>query len=149
MKKFESIKAMYTNKVRKVIEENYRVKTIEIDHNMKEALPGQFLMVWIPGAGERPMSIGNNNPVTISVANVGNVSSKIHGLKEGDLISYRGPLGSHFTLPEKTKKILVIGGGYGVVPMYFLAKTAKENGIEPYAIIGARTGKDIVWEKQR
>jgi dihydroorotate dehydrogenase electron transfer subunit len=147
MKKFESIKAIHSNKVKKVIEENYRVKTIEIDHSM-EALPGQFLMVWVPGVGERPMSIGNSDPLTISVANVGKVSSKLHELKEGDMISYRGPLGSHFTLPEKTKKILVIGGGYGVVPMYFLARVAKQNDIEAYSIIGGKTDKDIVWEKQ-
>lgn len=148
MKKFESLKAIYSNKVLKTIEENYRVKTIEIDHDMKDALPGQFLMVWVPGAGERPMSIGNNNPLTISVANVGKVSSKLHELKEGELISYRGPLGSQFTIPEDAKAILVIGGGYGVVPMYFLAKIAKENNIDAYSVMGGRTGKDIVWEKQ-
>jgi dihydroorotate dehydrogenase electron transfer subunit len=148
MKKFETINPIYTNKIRKVIEENYRVKTIEIDHNMEKALPGQFLMVWVPGAGERPMSIGNGNPLTISVAEVGKVSSEICKLKEGDLVSYRGPFGKPFMIPEKAKRILCIGGGYGVVPMYFLSKVARENGIESLAIVGGRNEKDIIWEKQ-
>lgn len=147
MDRFEILNQVYTNPVKKVIKENYRVKTIEIDHNMTDALPGQFLMVWIPGVGERPMSIGNNAPLAISVANVGKFSSKIHEIKEGDLISYRGPFGKPFGLSEKGKKVLVIGGGYGIVPLYFLAKAARENGLEPYAVVGGKSGKDIIFEK--
>jgi dihydroorotate dehydrogenase electron transfer subunit len=147
MNRFEILNQVHTNPVKKIIEENYRVKTIEIDHNMKNALPGQFLMVWIPGIGEKPMSIGNNTPLSISVANVGKVSSKIHELKEGDPISYRGPFGKPFDFPEKGKKLLVIGGGYGVVPLYFLAKMARGSGLEPYAVIGGKSAKDIIFEK--
>ncbi|MFN7991447.1 MAG: dihydroorotate dehydrogenase electron transfer subunit [Candidatus Micrarchaeia archaeon] len=147
MRRFETINPIFTNRVRKAIEENYRVKTIEIDHDMKSALPGQFLMVWIPGAGERPMSIGNSNPLTISVANVGKVSAEITKLKEGDRISYRGPFGKPFMIPEGSRRILCIGGGYGVVPMYFLSRVAKENGVQSIAVIGGRTEKDIIWER--
>lgn len=137
-----------TAKVRKTIEENYRVRTIETDCDMPQALPGQFLMVWVPGEGEKPMSIGNSNPLTICVANVGAVSDALHKLKAGDLLSFRGPFGKPFNIPEGAKRILVIGGGYGVVPMYFLSKVARENGIEALAVIGARTAKDLIWEKQ-
>ena len=147
MRKFETINPIYTSVVRKVIAENYRVRTIEIDHAMDKALPGQFVMVWMPGAGERPMSIGNGSPLTISVADVGKVSSEICKLKEGDRISFRGPFGKPFMIPEKAKRILCIGGGYGVVPMYFLSKVARENSIDSLAIIGGRSEKDIIWEK--
>ncbi|MBU0527975.1 dihydroorotate dehydrogenase electron transfer subunit [Candidatus Micrarchaeota archaeon] len=147
MNRFELLNPIYTNKVIKVIKENYRVTTVEIDHKL-DALPGQFLMVWIPGVGEKPMSIGNNNPLTISVANVGPVSEKIWELKEGEVISYRGPFGNPFSIPKDAKKILCVGGGYGVVPMYFLSKAAKENNIQSTVIIGGRSEKDIVWEKQ-
>ncbi len=147
MNRFEVLNPVYTNKVKKVIQENYRIKTIEIDHDT-EALPGQFLMVWIPGVGERPMSIGNNSPLTICVADVGKVSSAICKLKEGDSISYRGPFGKRFTLPGRAKKILCVGGGYGVVPMYFLSKVAKEVGVESFGVVGGKTEKDIIWGKQ-
>jgi len=83
------------------------------------------------------------------------------------LISYRGPFGNGFQLPvsgvqshnekqvtvpnppgHKTHNpILCIGGGYGVVPLYFLCKTAKEHGIDAYAVIGGRNEKDILFEK--
>ncbi len=148
MRKFETINPVYTSKVRKSIEENYRVRTIEIERTLEKALPGQFLMVWIPGVGERPMSIGNDSPLTISVANVGKVSEAICRLKEGDSISFRGPFGNPFFIPEGAKRILCIGGGYGVVPMYYLSKVAKGSGLDALAIVGGRTEKDIIWEKQ-
>ncbi len=137
-----------TARVHKTIDENYRVRTIELDCALPEALPGQFLMVWMPGIGERPMSIGNDQPLTISVANVGKVSGAMHKLVKGDAVSFRGPLGKPFSIPEGAKTILVIGGGYGVVPMYFLARVARENGINALAVVGARSADDIVWEKQ-
>ncbi len=139
---------MYTSKVMNVIKENYRVTTLQLTHHMPEAKPGQFIMVWIPDLGERPMSIGCESPLTISVANVGEVSAKISSLKKGDLISYRGPFGNGFSIPRGAKRILVIGGGYGVVPTYFLARFAQRYGFETIAVIGARTGKDIIYEKQ-
>ena len=138
---------VFTAKVRKVSKENYRVTTVEIDASMN-ARPGQFLMVWVPGVGERPMSIGNADPLTISVANVGKVSGAISKLRAGDQISYRGPLGRDFSVPHNAKRILAIGGGYGVVPLYFLCRRAKEHGIEAVAVVGARTVKDIIYEKQ-
>ena len=145
---FGIINPIYTSKVKKIIQENYRVKTIEIDNNIPKALPGQFLMVWIPGVGERPMSIGNNFPLTISVADVGKVSKEICALKVGNKISYRGPLGKEFVIAPKTKRVLVIGGGYGIVPMYFLSKCATEDGVEAVAVVGGRNEKDIIYEKQ-
>ncbi len=147
MKRFVTTNPVYTSKVRKKIEENYRVRTIEIDHAMDKALPGQFLMVWVPGVGERPMSIGNGSPLTISVASVGKVSEEICKLKEGDNISFRGPFGNPFFIPEGAKRILCVGGGYGVVPMYFLSRVAKESGLESLVVIGGRSDKDIIWEK--
>lgn len=143
---------MCTTRVVKSVKENYRVHTIETDFAMGDALPGQFLMVWMPGLGEKPMSIGDCCPLTISVAEVGKVSEAIGKLKAGDMISFRGPFGKPFTLPKKDArnggKILLVGGGYGVVPMLFLAKHAKERGLKPTAVIGARAAKDIVWEER-
>jgi len=144
----EPLNPIITARVRKAIDENYRVRTIEIDYEMPQAKPGQFVMVWVPGVGEKPMSIGNSRPLTISVAKVGAVSGAIHGLKEGGLISFRGPFGNPFTIPDGAKRILAVGGGYGVVPMYFLAKSAREHGVEALAVTGAKTANDVVWEKQ-
>ncbi|MBI5046783.1 dihydroorotate dehydrogenase electron transfer subunit [Candidatus Micrarchaeota archaeon] len=149
MSLIQSIKnPIFTNTIVSSVDENYRVRTIKIDHNLENAKPGQFVLVWIPTVGERPMSIGDCDPLTISVANVGKVSAEICKLKKGDKISYRGPFGNPFTIPDRAKRILVVGGGYGVVPMYFLSKNAKSSKTTPFAVVGGRTDKDIIYRKQ-
>lgn len=141
---------MQTCKILRTTDENYRIKTFEIDAR-PHAKPGQYIMVWIPRVGERPMSLGGTDPILLSVANVGKFSSEIHKLKAGDIISFRGPLGNPFKLPRtqdtKHRTILLVGGGYGVVPMHFLAKEAKETGIAPVIVIGGRKAGDIIYEK--
>lgn len=148
MDRFAISKGMFSKKLKKVAKENYRVTTLEVEHSLPEAMPGQFVMVWVPGLGEKPMSIGSRYPLTITVADVGPVSSAISKLKAGNMLSYRGPLGKPFIIPAKSRRILVIGGGYGIVPMYFLARCAKDDGIEPVAVVGGRSDKDIIYEKQ-
>lgn len=143
--KFSPMVPMQTARIGKVHDESDKVRTLELNTRLL-CFPGQFLMVWVPGVGERPMSIANNDPLTISVANVGKVSSELHKLKPGDLLSFRGPLGNGFKVGDRWKRIMVVGGGYGVVPLYFLSKMATANNIETLAVIGARTAKDIVYE---
>ncbi|MBI2079476.1 dihydroorotate dehydrogenase electron transfer subunit [Candidatus Micrarchaeota archaeon] len=134
----------FTAKIKSVKEENYRIKTFELDYDLK-AKPGQYALLWIPGVGERPMSIGLDN--TFTVANVGGFSEALHKLKKGDKLSLRGPLGSEFEL-KKFKKIILVGGGYGVVPLYFLAKVACSKNISVTAVIAARKAEDIIFEEQ-
>ena len=137
---------MQTCKIARITDENYRIKTFELSASIK-AKPGQFIMIWIPGIGERPMSLGNAAPVKVTIANIGKFSGAMHALKQGDLISFRGPLGKPFNLPKtitQKSKILLVGGGYGVVPLAYLAREAKKRGIESIEIIGARKKEDVV-----
>ncbi len=139
---------MKTARIKKVVEENYRIKTFVLSCSLEDAEPGQFIMLWLPGIGERPMGIADNSPLTISVAKVGPFSSELHKLKEGDRLSFRGPLGKGFSFPEKKGKLVLVCGGYGVSPLHFLAKKASEEGFEADAIIGGRSKKDIIFMKR-
>ncbi|MFA6531229.1 MAG: dihydroorotate dehydrogenase electron transfer subunit [Candidatus Micrarchaeia archaeon] len=138
-----------TAKITKVSEENYRIKTFETDAKI-DGKPGQFVMVWVPGVGERPFSLLNANPVSLTIANVGRVSDAIHKLKVGDKLTFRGPLGNGFELEtgKKAKKILLVGGGYGVVPLYWLASEAKNKKISVTMVVGARNEKDIIFTEK-
>ena len=140
-------KLMETTKVANITQENYRIKTIELEAEL-EAEPGQFLMVWVPGVGERPFSIGLAKPLTLTIANVGPVSNAVCSMNAGDLLSFKGPLGNGFCLDKKSKEVLLVGGGYGVVPLYFLASEAKQVGIKTMVVLGARNEKDIVYEEK-
>jgi len=102
------------------------------------ARPGQYVMVWIPGQNEKPFGVMSTDPFSLSIAKVGPFSTLMHNLAKGDKLSFRGPYGNGFTL--KGKKIVLVGGGYGAVPLYFLASTignGKRKNIT--VILGAKT----------
>lgn len=134
--------------IKKVSKENYRINTLEFAEKMENALPGQFVMAWIPGMDEKPLGICDNNPLTLAVANVGEFSKAIHDLKKGGKLWLRGPLGNGFALPLKARKILLVAGGYGVSPLHFLAKQARAKKIKATIVIGARTRRDLIFRKK-
>ncbi len=138
---------MKTAKIRKAIRETSSATTYEIDRSIK-AEPGQFVMLWLPGTGERPMGIADDEPMTITVAHVGPFTEKMKNLKEGDSVSFRGPMGKGFNIDGKTKSILVVAGGTGVVPVALLAKKAKKQGIAVHAVLGAKTKSELIYEKR-
>ncbi|MCL4341176.1 MAG: dihydroorotate dehydrogenase electron transfer subunit [Candidatus Thermoplasmatota archaeon] len=76
-------------------------------------LPGQFLMVWVPGTGEIPISLSHlEKEKGITVKAYGETSSAICSMNSGDRIYYRGPYGRPFT--TRVEKRLIIGGGTGM-----------------------------------
>ncbi|MBI5224732.1 dihydroorotate dehydrogenase electron transfer subunit [Candidatus Micrarchaeota archaeon] len=125
--------------------ENYRVKTFYFTESLPSQ-PGQFAMVWLPGVDEKPMSINSAFPFSISFAAVGTFSKALSNLNVGDKVGVSGPFGTFF--PYKGKKVLLVGGGYGVVPLRFFAEEARRKGIVCEAIIGAKNKKDIIFDKR-
>ncbi|NYZ76964.1 dihydroorotate dehydrogenase electron transfer subunit [Candidatus Micrarchaeota archaeon] len=138
---------MITARIANVIRENDNITTYELDCTL-DAAPGQFIMLWLPGVGERPMGIADSSPLTITVAHLGEFTNAMRKLKKGDRISFRGPLGNGFTLPKKDEKVLISGGGTGMAPLYFLAKTAKKEGAEVIVVFGARS-KSLLFYQER
>lgn len=122
-------------------DESRTVRTFVLDTAL-EAEPGQFLMVWLPEAGERPISIMDPEPLSLTVARVGPFSIAMHQKGAGDVVGWRGPFGKPFSL--RGKRPLLIAGAYGSAPLYFLAKRLCEQGLETCLAIGARTGEELV-----
>jgi len=115
-----------------------------------ESKPGQFIIMWIPRVNEKPFSIAydEQEKLGLSINNVGPFTKKIFSYQIGDQVGIRGPYGSWFRLKNNYKKILLVGGGYGVAPLASLAKQAKKKGIEVDFCNGART-KDLLLFKKR
>jgi dihydroorotate dehydrogenase electron transfer subunit len=124
--------------IRHIREDTHAIRTFVLDAEVPKAEPGQFVMVWLPGLDEKPMSIAHPAPLTVTVASVGPFTMKLHQKKVGDTISWRGPYGHGFSLPEGVPALL-LGGGCGVGPMRFLATRAIEHGVPTTVAIGART----------
>jgi NAD(P)H-flavin reductase len=85
-------------------------------------LPGQFVMLELPGCGEIAISISgsssNHEFLELCVRKVGRVTGMLHRLDVGAFIGIRGPFGTHFPMQEMVgSNILLIAGGLGIAPL--------------------------------
>ena len=135
------MKIMHSARLVRVHDENYRTKTFVLDATLPAA-PGQFAMLWLPGLDEKPFSLLDHDPVSFTIAAVGPFSRALHCLAIGDRVWCRGPFGHGFALQGRTH--LMVGGGYGVAPLLFLARQALARGDQVQAVIGARTAADLL-----
>lgn len=124
-----------------VQDENYRTRTIRLDLEL-DAAPGQFCMLWLPGLDEKPFSLRSAAPASFTIAAVGPFSRAVHRLEPGDRIWLRGPFGRPFHLEGRDH--LLVGGGYGVAPMLYLAEQALARGDRVRAVVGARVSRDLL-----
>lgn len=139
-----------TVKIKRIINECDGVKSIvfkkESTINPK---PGQFVLIWAPGVDEVPMSISSYNEKgewSITVKNIGECTNALHELTIEDYIGVRGPLGNCFQIPQdKNKKIFLIGGGIGMVPLRFLASELVKSGQKFLTIEGAKAENDLIF----
>ena len=120
----------------KISQDNQRTRTYTFDRALP-GIPGQFVMVWLPGNTEKPFCLAGDDPLQITVVAVGPFTEVIHALKVGDRMWVRGPLGQGYR--PYGKRILLAGGGYGAAPLLFLARQAVASGMEVHACTGART----------
>ena len=132
-----------TVRISDIVEETRTIKTFVLDDKM-DAQPGQFVMLWLPGVDEKPISIAAPDPLTLTVARVGPFSNALHECKVGDRLSWRGPFGRPFRL-DPARPALLVGGGYGAAPLYFLAAQAAAQGIATTVALGARRADDLIF----
>ena len=136
----------------------YRYLVLEAPKMAAELQPGQFVHVRVPAletsALRRPFSVfdAENGKVTLLYKTVGRGTAALNAVKAGDEINVLGPLGHGF--PLKCGGVpLLVGGGYGVAPLHFLAKrmiqscaslTSGQETASPLLFIGGRTKEDLL-----
>ena len=136
-----------TTRILNVKTESPTVKTFTFkDKVCAMAKPGQFLMLWIPGVDEIPLSILDANKdgtVSVAVKKVGEATRALHNRKTGELIGLRGSFGNSFTF--RRGKILMVGGGTGTVPLLFLAKRLTSKTEKLVFVVGAKTKEELLF----
>lgn len=137
-------------KIVKIIEnknETKDIKTISFNYS-KEIMPGQFLMVWIPGVDEIPMSVSciDKEIKEITYKRVGEATNAMFDLKNGDKIGIRGPYGNGYEI--KGKHILFIGGGTGIATIAPVVKESVKKNIDSTVVIGVKTKSELFFEKR-
>ncbi len=133
--------------VLEVVRENPNVKTfIFRDRLCGRAVPGQFVMVWVPGVDEVPMSlsgIGSDGVCSISVGLVGEATEAIHKLRKGDCLGIRGPFGKGFSF--KKGKVMIVGGGTGLAPLAALTDKLVKTNADVTFLFGAKTKDELLF----
>lgn len=128
-------------RIESVIEEAYDTKTFVFGWGA-DARPGQFIMVWVPGFDEIPMSISgiSEDTKSITVKAIGEATRELHKLVPGDRLRIRGPFGNGFDL--SSDNVLIIGGGVGTAAiMPAVVRTGADT------IIAARSDRDIIMDE--
>jgi len=146
MKNFDSRPVALT--IKKIIRENENTNTYVFEHKLRSK-PGQFVMLWIPGVDEKPISVAYDDGVEfwLMVCKVGAATTELFKLKEGDKVGIRGPFGKAFQY-RKGEHLALVAGGYGVAPMYDIAHDAIHKGCKVEFILGARN-KDLLLYTQK
>ena len=128
------------------IVENSHTKTLRFNGGLEGAMPGQFVMVWLPGVGEKPFSIAAARPLALTISDVGPVSHALNEIGVGEKVWIRGPFGQGYRLIGK--RHLLVGGGYGAAPLAFLAEEALKQGHQVGVCLGAKTEEDLLMESK-
>ena len=129
---------------------------LEIRHPMlaKAARPGQFVIVMSHEQGERiPLTIADfdrdKGTITLVIQAVGKTTREMQldcrvGTRLSALV---GPMGipSHI---GTARKVLCVGGGLGVAPVFPQARAYKESGAYVIGILGFRTRDLVFWEEK-
>jgi dihydroorotate dehydrogenase electron transfer subunit len=125
-------------------DETRTIRTFVLDAEARDAEPGQFVMLWLPGIDEKPFAVARSAPLTVTVARVGPFSTALHRSKPGDRVGWRGPYGRGFSL-DPDRKALLVAGGYGAAPLYFLAERAVAARVDTAVAIGARKALELLY----
>jgi ferredoxin--NADP+ reductase len=145
---------MYMNRIlsKKQLSEEVYEMTVEAPLIARSRKAGQFIIVQIDTEwGERvPLTIADADAVagtvTIVFQTVGATTHKLGLKNEGEYIeNILGPLGNP-THIEKFGRVVCVGGGIGVAPLFPIVQAMKSAGNHVSVIIGARTKELVIFE---
>ncbi|MEM2866712.1 MAG: dihydroorotate dehydrogenase electron transfer subunit [Candidatus Hadarchaeales archaeon] len=143
--RFEEL-GMYPARVERVVRESPTVVSLYLRSSLpREPLPGQFVMVWLPGKEEVPMSVSgwDGKRLRISVARMGETTSRLQEIRRGRCLGMKGPLGRGFRLGKGPH--LLVGGGTGMAPLIFACRRLRERGVDVKVLVGAKTNSELLF----
>ncbi|NQT25336.1 dihydroorotate dehydrogenase electron transfer subunit [candidate division KSB1 bacterium] len=128
----------------------YRI-VVSSERLARECYPGQFLHVKVREAIDpllrRPLSvhrvIPKKNTIELLYRVVGHGTRLMSGLKSGELLNVMGPLGNGFDLETPFDHAVIVAGGMGGAPVFFLIDTLLDMGKQVTLIWGVGDGKEI------
>ena len=112
--------------------------------------PGQFVNLEIEGHYlRRPISIcdWDGQTLTLIYKVVGRGTARLAEYQPGEKVNMLTGLGNGYNLVQAERPLL-LGGGVGVPPLYYLAKELVKAGQKPIAVLGFRSADDVFFEAE-
>ena len=113
--------------------------------------PGQFVDLRLNDLFlRRPISVCNveKDELTLIYKVVGKGTKQMSTLPVGTKLNVLVDLGNGYDLDSSKEMPLLVGGGVGVPPLYFLAKKLREQGKTVKVILGFNTKEEIFYEEE-
>ena len=129
---------------------------LEVRHRLMAlaARPGQFVVVMLHPSGERiPLTIADfdrgKGTITLVVQAVGKTTREMQQTCRAgaSLHAVAGPIG-HPSSIGPARKVVCVGGGLGVAPVFPQARAFRENGSYVIGVLGFRTKQLVFWESK-
>jgi ferredoxin--NADP+ reductase len=144
---------MYKILRKQVLSHSIKLMEIKVPLVANKAKPGQFVIVRMNETGERiPLTIADfsqvDGTITVIFQEVGKSTIQMGQMDTGDSFeNVVGPLG-HATEIQNYGKVVVVGGGVGIAPIFPIARGLKLAGNKVVSIIGARDKSLLFWEER-
>lgn len=127
------------------------VLTIDAPHIAAAAQPGQFVNLSCDRLLRRPIGImeadRHTGQIRLGIRIQGEGTRWLARRRNGDTLSVLGPLGHGFSL-DGHKRIITVGGGTGVFPLFFVQQVCREKGIDALAVCGYRSRDESVLREE-
>ncbi len=118
--------------------------------------PGQFNMLYLPGAGEIAISCSDDpkrrESLVHTIRVAGNVTQTLARLKVGQTLGLRGPFGTSWPMAQCIgRDVVIVTGGIGLAPLrpviYALLSDRRQFG-RLSLLYGARSPETLLYERE-
>lgn len=120
---------------------------------LPEMAPGQFVEVAVSSVMlRRPISVCDvdygNNILRLLVRDAGKGTSEMLSLPVGSKLNILLPLGNGFTVSDdiarQGARMLLVGGGVGTAPLFYLGKHLRRKGADVTFLTGAKSSGELL-----
>ena len=136
----------------------YYLMGLKVPAYFQESLPGQFIMLRVPGKDfpflGRPFSIysayahQNDTVIEMLYSVVGKGTALFSSMRKDETVSVLGPLGRAFDIFVDLGNIILVAGGIGVAPLSFLAehyrRLSHDKNLKISCYLGAETSDTLI-----
>ncbi len=131
----------------KTLNDQFFIWTLQGEAISRTAQPGQFVNVSCQQFLRRPFGVMAvdriNGTFQIGIQVKGKGTQEFKDFKPGAVVSVLGPLGHGFDL-DGYRRVITVGGGTGVFPLYFVQEHCQAAGVETVAVCGYRSPQDAI-----